>query len=112
MRALKRIGEPILTTTPVLTEAFHMLGPASTGSDRLRDFIEGGGVSVWFFERTALMRAFELMELRGSSVDLAAASLVAAADTLGKRQVFTLLEGLRYVPGASRASPSSDADLS
>ena len=32
VRALKGIWEPIMTTTPVLTEAFHMLGPASTGS--------------------------------------------------------------------------------
>ena len=63
VKALKAIGEPIMTTTPVLTEAFHMLGPASIGSDRLRDFIEAGGLAVWFFDRHALTRAFELMEL-------------------------------------------------
>ena len=62
VKALKEIREPIMTTTPVLTEAFHMLGPASIGSDRLRDFIETGGLSVWFFDRHALTRAFELME--------------------------------------------------
>jgi uncharacterized protein len=45
---LKRIREPIATTTAVLTEAFHMLGPASIGADRLRDFTENGGMSIWF----------------------------------------------------------------
>ena len=90
-KALKEIREPIITTTPVLTEAFHMLGPASIGSDRLREFIEGGGLSVWFFERTALTRAFELMELYADHpMDLADASLVAAAESLGTRQVFTI----------------------
>ena len=91
VRTLKGIREPIVTTTPVLTEAFHMLGPASIGSDRLREFIEGGGLSVWFFERTALTRAFELMELYADHpMDLADASLVAAAESLGTRQVFTV----------------------
>ena len=64
VRVLKSIREPITTTTPVLTEAFHMLGPASIGSNRLREFIEGGGLSVWFFARTSLTRAFELMDHR------------------------------------------------
>ena len=91
VRTLKGIREPIATTIPVLTEAFHMLGTASTGSDRLRDFIEGGGLSVWFFERPALTRAFELMELYADHpMDLADASLVAAAESLGTRRVFTI----------------------
>jgi hypothetical protein len=91
VRILKGIRAPIVTTIPVLTEAFHMLGPASLGSDRLREFIEGGGLSVWFFERTALTRAFELMELYADHpMDLADASLVAAAESLGTRQVFTI----------------------
>jgi hypothetical protein len=91
VRTLKGIREPIATTIPVLTEAFHMLGAASIGSDRLRDFIEGGGLSVWFFERPALTRAFELMELYADHpMDLADASLVAAAESLGTRRVFTI----------------------
>ena len=91
VKALKEIREPIMTTTPVLTEAFHMLGPASIGSDRLRDFIETGGLSVWFFDRHALTRAFELMELSADHpMDLADASLVTAAEGLGTRRVFTI----------------------
>lgn len=88
---LKTIREQIGTTIPVLTEAFHMLGPASTGSERLREFVEGGGLSVWFLERGSLTRAFELMELYADHpMDLADASLVAAAEALGARQVFTI----------------------
>lgn len=91
VRVLKSIREPITTTTPVLTEAFHMLGPASIGSNRLREFIEGGGLSVWFFERTRLTRAFELMERYADHpMDLADASLVVAAESLATRKVFTL----------------------
>jgi uncharacterized protein len=88
---LKGIEESMFTTTPVLTEAFHMLGPASIGSDRLRQFVEEGGLSVWFLDRASLTRAFELMDLYGDHpMDLADASLVAAAEALGTRRVFTI----------------------
>lgn len=90
-KTLKEIREPIFTTTPVLTEAFHMLDPASIGSDRLRDFVEQGGLSVWFLDRAGLTRAFELMELYADHpMDLADASLAAAAEALGTRSVFTI----------------------
>ena len=91
VNALKGLREPIMTTTPVLTEAFHILGPASIGSDRLREFIESGGLLVWFFDRPALTRAFELMELYADHpMDLADASLVTAAEALRTRRVFTI----------------------
>jgi hypothetical protein len=90
-KTLKEIREPILTTTPVLTEAFHMLGPANLDSDRLREFVEVGGVSVWFLDRTWLARAFQLMDLYADHpMDLADASLIAAAEALGTRRVFTI----------------------
>jgi len=88
---LQRIREPICTTVAVLTEAFHMLGPASLGSDGLRDLVEKGGLSVWFFSRPTLTRGFELMEQYANHpMDLADASLVAAAESLGTRKVFTI----------------------
>jgi predicted nucleic acid-binding protein len=91
VNALKAIREPIVTTTSVLTEAFQMLGPASIGSDRLREFIAADGLSVWCFDRSALVRAFELMELYADHpMDLADASLVTAAEALGTRRVFTI----------------------
>jgi uncharacterized protein len=91
VKTLQEIREPIATTTPVLTEAFHMLGPSSVGSDRLREFVEQGGLSIWFFDRPALTRAFELMELYADHpMDLADASIVAAAEALDTRRVFTI----------------------
>ena len=91
VEALKSIREPIHTTIPVLTEAFHMLGPQNLGSDRLRQFIAKGGLVVWFFDRPTLSRAFELMELYADHpMDLADASLVVAAEFLETRKIFTV----------------------
>jgi len=91
VKALKAVREPIRTTVPVLTEAFHMLGPGSVGSDRLREFVLKGGVSLWWFDSTSLPRAFELMDQYSDHpMDLAAASLIVAAETLGTRKVFTI----------------------
>ena len=90
-RTLQEVREPLQTTIPVLTEAFHMLKPGSVGSDRLRDFIGRSGLSVWFFNDASLTRAFELMERYADHpMDLADASLVAAAEFLGTRKIFTV----------------------
>jgi predicted nucleic acid-binding protein len=90
-RVLKSLREPLKTTIPVLTEAFYMLGPASRESDRLRDFIERRGLSLWFFDNGSVTRAFELMERYADHpMDLADASLVVAAESLGTRKVFTV----------------------
>jgi uncharacterized protein len=88
---LKAIREPMRTTVPVLTEAFHMLGPASRGSEALVDFVVKGGMSMWWFDAPSLLRAFELMEeYADRPMDLADASLVVAAEALATRKVFTI----------------------
>jgi predicted nucleic acid-binding protein len=88
---LKGLREPLATTVAVLTEAFHMLEPQSVGSDRLREFVVRGGLAVAFLDRPSLMRAFELMEQYADHpMDLADASLIAAAESLETRKVFTL----------------------
>ena len=90
-KVLKGLKEPCQTTVPVLTEAFHMLGPESAGSDGLREFVLKGGLSVWFLNQAALARAFELMNLYADHpMDLADASLVVAAESLHTRKVFTV----------------------
>jgi predicted nucleic acid-binding protein len=89
-RTLKTLRSRLRTTVPVLTEAFHILSPESLGSDRLRDFIALGGLGVWFLDRAALERAFELMERYvDHPMDLADASLLVAAETLNTRRIFT-----------------------
>jgi predicted nucleic acid-binding protein len=68
-----------------------MLSPGSTGADRLRDFIVRGGGAVWSFDATSLPRAFELMEQYADHpMDLADASLIAAAEALATTRVFTI----------------------
>jgi predicted nucleic acid-binding protein len=90
-KVLKGIREPLQTTVPVLTEAFHILSPASYGSERLRDFIIKGGLSIWFLNRAAVDQAFDLMEeYSDHPMDLADASLVVAAQTLKTRKIFTM----------------------
>ncbi|MGH9361675.1 MAG: type II toxin-antitoxin system VapC family toxin [Thermoanaerobaculia bacterium] len=85
------LRQPLVTTVPVLTEAFHLLSPASRGSTALREFVRRGGVSVWFLDPATLRRAFELMEeYADHPMDLSDASLVAAAEELRVRKVFTL----------------------
>jgi hypothetical protein len=91
IRLLRTLREPLRTTIPVLTEAFHLLGPASGGSAALRQFLSRGGMSIAFMDRATLQRAFELMEQYSDHpMDLADASLVAAAEALEIRRVFTL----------------------
>ena len=90
-RTLKTLRSRLLTTIPVLTEAFHILAPESHGSDRLRDFVALGGLSVWFLDHGALERAFELMERYADHpMDLADASLLVAGETLNTRRIFTV----------------------
>lgn len=89
-RTLKALRSQLLTTVPVLTEAFHILSPESVGSDRLRDFVALGGLGVWFLDHGTLERAFELMERYADHpMDLADASLVAAAESVNTRRIFT-----------------------
>jgi predicted nucleic acid-binding protein len=88
---LKTLAEALFTTVPVLTEAFHILDPGSQGSARLRDFILRGGAAVWFMDQPALERAFELMtQYADQPMDLADASLIAAAEGLQTRRIFTI----------------------
>jgi len=89
LKALKRA--PLTTTVPVLTEVFHVLGPATRGSEFIRDLVRAGGAKVWWLDGTTLARAFELMDTYADHpMDLADASLVAAAEALGTRRIFTL----------------------
>ena len=88
---LKNIEAPLGTTVPVLTEAFHLLDPGSIGAQRLMDFVIGEGIYVSFLNDQALVRSFELMvRYADHPMNLADASLVALAETLRLRKVFTI----------------------
>lgn len=88
---LRGLREPLLTTVPVMTEAFHLLDPGSRNARQLTRFASEGGLHVWFFDDRSLSRAFELMERYADHpMDLADASLVAAAESTAERRIFTL----------------------
>ena len=88
---LQGLRDPLVTTIPVLTEAFHMLGPAGRGARNLRSFVQRGGLSVWFMDSSAVQRAFELMEQYADHpMDLADASLLVAAEVLSAHRIFTI----------------------
>ncbi len=90
-QTLSAIRLPTVTTLLVLTEAFHILAPQSRGSEALRTFIADGGMAVHFSSQEETLRAFELMDTyRDHPMDLADATVIAAAETLGTRRVFTL----------------------
>ena len=89
--ALRVIEQPLATTVPVLTEAFHLLQPASVGARRLIDFVEDHGLQVLFLDDEGLARTFQLMaQYADAPMDLADASLVAMAERLDLRTVFTI----------------------
>ena len=91
VEVLKSISEPIATTIPVLTEAVHLLQPRSIGTQRLIDFITGGGIEVLFLDDQLLGRALKLMvQYRDAPMDLADASLVAVAENRNLRTIFTV----------------------
>jgi uncharacterized protein len=80
----------MVTTIPVLTEAFCMLKPRSRESNALRDFVARGGLRVGSLTKLVLL-AFELMEMYADHpMDLADASLIVAAETMETRGIFTI----------------------
>ena len=88
---LETIEEPIATTVPVLTEAFHLLQPASIGAQRLMDFVAHGGLQVFSLDDQGLGRAFELMiQYADAPMDFADASLVAMAESHNLQTIFTI----------------------
>lgn len=48
--ALRGMNARLTTTATVLTEAFYLLGPASRGSNSLRELIVRGDMDVWHFD--------------------------------------------------------------
>ena len=103
---LKTVTEPLVTSVPVLTEAFHLLGPGSRAASNVRRFITRGGVNLFTLDVDRLKRAFALMDTYADHpMDLADASLVVAGEHLDAKKVFTVdrrdFESYRMVKGYS-----------
>jgi len=86
----KNLYEPLITTVPVLTEAFHLLSD-SKGSRALKQLIIKGGLNIWFLDEDSLILALQLMEkYKDCPMDFADASLVVAAQKLKCYKIFTV----------------------
>lgn len=96
-RCLERLrtmpDEEMVTTWPCLTEAMHLLGRATgaRGQEALWGYLTDGLVSLYAPAADEWSRMRDLMRQYGDTpMDLADASLVAAAERLGTRQIFTV----------------------
>lgn len=91
---LRDVQEPLLTTVPVLTEAFHLLSPGGRAAAALAEFVRRAGLLVHFLDDAGLRRAFDLMgEYADHPMDLADGSLVVAAEAHRCLRVWTVDRG-------------------
>lgn len=88
---LKKINEPLITTWPILTEAFYLLGFSWQAQDNLWEFILRGGVEIYSLDLKMQARCRELMEkYKDLPMDMADGSLVVLAESKNLEKVFTL----------------------
>lgn len=88
---LKGIEGPLVTTWPVLTEAFYLLNFSVSVQDDLWQFILRGGVRIEPIKESAYSRCRELMKkYKDLPMDLADATLVAMGEEMRLATVFTL----------------------
>jgi len=91
LQAIEKFREPLITTWPVLTECFYLLGFSWEAQDDLWTFLKRGGLEVFPLNRVHFSRCRDLMrQYHDLPMDLADASLVVAADILGISKIFTL----------------------
>lgn len=90
---LETLKLPLITTVPVLTEAFYLLSFSWQLQDDLWEFIVQGNVQIYNLDRDSMKKCRELMrKYHDLPMDLADASLVSIADAINIRTVFTLDE--------------------
>lgn len=92
-QVLPRVRVPLLTTGPCFTEAMYLLGKVLgyAGQQELWSYVTDGLLVLYTPSDTEWERMRRLMHTyRDAPMDLADASVVAAAETLSVRRVFTL----------------------
>jgi len=91
--AYRRLRGPLVTTWPCFTEAMYFLYKLRKweGQQALWDYFLRGALLIHFSNEREAARMKALMEkYRDTPMDLADASLVTAAETLGLITIFTL----------------------
>lgn len=88
---LKDINEPLVTTWPVLTEAFYILGFSWKAQDNLWEFIVRDGIEILPLSAKLGAHCRKLMEkYRDLPMDLADGTLVAISEYEKIEKIFTL----------------------
>lgn len=91
LNIFKKINEPLITTWPVLTEAFYLLSFSSSVQDDLWELIERGVVSIYDINKDLMKNCRRLMKkYHDLPMDLADATLVVAAEAENISTIFTL----------------------
>lgn len=89
--ALKTIKSPLITTLPVLTKAFHLLGFSWKIQDDLWELVINGNLKVQGLDSLMIKKCREMMKkYHDLPMDFADASLVVVADTEHISTIFTL----------------------
>lgn len=90
---LPRLSPPMVTPWPCFTEAMHLAGRAGghRAQDDLWEYVETGALIIRdsSLEEQARMRQL-MTKYQDTPMDLADAAVVAAAEALGTRRIFTV----------------------
>jgi len=92
LQALTTLRSPLLTTWPCFTEAMYLLARYGShpAQEELWGYVEEGIVTFHLASEAELKQMRTLMQTyRYTPMDLADASLVAAAEVLGTTRIFT-----------------------
>ena len=90
---LPQLDSPMVMPWPCFTEAMYLLGEAlgHSGQDELWKLLGKGSLVIHVSSQAERTRMRELMaKYKDTPMDLADASLVAAAEVLGVRRIFTV----------------------
>ena len=88
---IRSVKEPLITTIPVLTEAFYLLRFSWNLQDDLWEFVTHGNLQVYNLDKSLLKECRGLMKkYHDLPMDMADATLAAVADAENINTVFTL----------------------
>jgi len=88
---LKGLTDPLLTTWPVVTEAFFLLDFSWKAQDALWEFMLRGGLEIGGLSEEALVRCRALMKkYQDLPMELADGTLVVLGEELKLHRIFTL----------------------
>jgi predicted nucleic acid-binding protein len=87
----KEVRKPFVSTWPVISEAFYLLGFSYRAQDDLWEFIIRGLITIRDIDPSSYLRCRELMKKYNDlPMDLADATLVTVAEAEGIPTIFTL----------------------